>query len=136
MKNVHINSKTNPPINFKGNNRSTPIKNTFPRKFWYGRKNHVHVHQHKNNLKKLVTKRMLQFQLKGKSLNTVSAIHGKHRVSIEVALKKLVDILWNSKKQKQKQKKKRKERESIWTNKGRRNKARNYIKPIKSIKKG
>ena len=36
---------------------------------------------------------MLQFQLKGNSLNTVSAIDGKHGVSIEVALKKLVDIL-------------------------------------------
>ena len=134
MKNIYINSKTNPPINFKGNNRSTPIKNTLPPKFWYGRENHVRIHQHKDNLKTLVTKRMLLFQLKGNSLNTVSAIDGKHRVSIEAALKKLVDILWNSIKQKEKEKKKEKKR--IWINKGRRNKARNYIKPIKSIKKG
>ena len=105
MKNVHINSKTNPPINFKGKNRSTPIKNTLSRSFWYGREHHVH--QHKDNLKTLVTKRMLQFQLKGNSLNTVSAIDGKHGVSIEVALKKLVDILWNSIKQKEKEKKRK-----------------------------
>ena len=54
-----------------------------------------------------MTKRMLQFQLKGNSLNTVSAIDGKHGVSIEVALKKLVDILWNSIKQNEKEKKRK-----------------------------
>ena len=104
MKNVHINSKTNPSINFKGKNRSTPIKNTLSRSFWYGREHHVH--QHKDNLKTLVTKRRLQFQLKGKSVNTVSALDAKHGVNKEVALKKLVKILWNSIKQKQKKKEK------------------------------
>ena len=91
MKNIYINSKTNPPINFKGNNRSTPIKNALPRNFWYGSENHVH--QHKVNLKTLVTKRRLQFQLKGKSVNSVSAIDGKLRINMKVALKKIVDIL-------------------------------------------
>lgn len=88
---IYSNSNTNPPINLKGNNRNTPIKNTLPQNFWYSTENHVH--QHKNNSKTWLKKRRLQFQLEGKSLNSVSAIGRRHRISVEVALKKLLEIL-------------------------------------------
>ena len=121
MKSIHINSNKNPPANLKGNNRSTQIKNILSWKFWYGRDNHVH--QHKNNLKTCLKERKLQFQLKDKTVITVST-DGMQRISLEIALKKLVVFLWNSIKHAKKKKKKRA------------GSVKEEIKPIKSIKKG
>ena len=122
MKSIHINSNKNPPANLKGNNRSTQIKNILSWKFWYGRDNHVH--QHKNNLKTCLKQRRLQFQLKDKTVITVST-DGMQRISLEIALKKLVVFLWNSIKHAKKKKKKK-----------RAGSVKEEIKPIKSIKKG